>query len=314
MDGGKARITVIGSYAVGMTISCARFPTEGETVPGRNFNMLHGGKGSNQAIAVARLGGAAVFGTAVGTDTFGDQAIAMLKDEGIGIDFVTRKPGYSTGVGLVMVSDKGSNEIVIDLGANDALSVADIDAMKDTIAASDLLLVQLECNLDAVIRAVDLAAQSNVPIILNPAPFRKLPDATLSKATYLTPNETEAAALLDLPQDSVVEGSVLATRLFERFGTTVVVTLGEKGAHIRSADLDRAVATYPAKCIDSTGSGDTFSGALAVAIGEGKDLVAAVSFANMAASMSVEVEGVVEGIPHRADVDARLAKASRSSK
>ena len=107
MDGGKARITVIGSYAVGMTISCARFPTEGETVPGRNFNMLHGGKGSNQAIAVARLGGAAVFGTAVGTDTFGDQAIAMLKDEGIGIDFVTRKPGHSTGVGLVMVSDKG---------------------------------------------------------------------------------------------------------------------------------------------------------------------------------------------------------------
>ncbi|MBS1181442.1 MAG: PfkB domain protein [Proteobacteria bacterium] len=314
MDGGKARITVIGSYAVGMTISCARFPTEGETVPGRNFNMLHGGKGSNQAIAAARLGGAATFGTAVGTDTFGDQAIAMLKGEGIGIDFVVRKPGHSTGVGLVMVSDKGSNEIVIDLGANDALSVADIDAMKDTIAASDLLLVQLECNLDAVVRAVDLAAASNVPVILNPAPFRKLPAATLAKATYLTPNETEATALLDLPQDTILDGAVLATRLFERYGTTIVVTLGEKGAHVRSASLDRAVPTYPAKCIDSTGSGDTFSGALAVALGEGKDLVAAVSFANMAASMSVEVEGVVEGIPHRAEVDRRLAQVSRSIK
>lgn len=314
MDGVKARITVVGSYAVGMTISCARFPTEGETVPGRNFHMLHGGKGSNQAIAVARLGGAANFGTAVGVDTFGDQAIAMLKDEGIGIDFVMRKPGYSTGVGLVMVSDRGSNEIVIDLGANDALSVADIDAMKDTIAASDLLLVQLESNLDAVMRAIDLAAESNVPVILNPAPYRDLPAATLAKATYLTPNETEAAALLGLPQDSVLDGSVLAARLFERFGTTVVVTLGEKGAHVRSADLDQAVPTYPARCIDSTGSGDTFSGAFAVALGEGKDLIAAVSFANMAASMSVEIEGVVEGIPHRAGVEARLAQVSRSIK
>ena len=310
MDGGKAQITVIGSYAVGMTISCARFPTEGETVPGRNFKLLHGGKGSNQAIAVVRLGGSAIFGSAVGVDSFGDAAVAMLKAEGVDSRFVTRKPGHSTGVGLIMVSDKGSNEIVIDLGANDALSIADIDPMNSAIAASDLLLVQLETNLDAVVHAVAIAHAAGVPVILNPAPFRKLPDATLAKAAYLTPNETEAAALLGLTQDAVLDGATLAARLFERFGTSVVVTLGEKGAHVRSAAVDRAVPTYAAKCVDSTGSGDTFSGALAVALGEGKDLIAAVRFANMAASMSVEIEGVVEGIPQRADVDARLAKAT----
>ena len=314
MDGGKSRITVIGSYAVGMTISCARFPNEGETVPGRNFKLLHGGKGSNQAIAVARLGGSATFGSAVGVDNFGDAAVAMLRDEGIDSRFVTRKPGHSTGVGLVIVSDNGSNEIVIDLGANDALSVADIDAMKSAIAASDLLLVQLESNLDAVVHAVDIAYAAGVPVILNPAPFRQLPDATLAKAAYLTPNETEAAALLGLPRNVVLDGAALAGRLFERFGNSVVVTLGEKGAYVRSAKLDRAVPTFPAKCIDSTGSGDTFSGALAVALGEGEDLVAAVSFANMAASMSVEIEGVVEGIPQRADVDTRLAAAIGSVK
>ncbi len=309
MDGAKARITVIGSYAVGMTISCARFPTEGETVPGRNFNMLHGGKGSNQAIAVARLGGAATFGAAIGADTFGGAALKMLGDEGIDITYVTRKSDFSTGVGLVIVSDRGSNEIVIDLGANEALSVDDIAAMESRIAESDLLLLQLEANLGAVVRAVEIADAAGVPIILNPAPYRELPSATLAAATYLTPNETEAAALLGLPQAANPDGAMLAARLHETYGNTVIVTLGENGAHIRSDTLDRAVPTFPAKCIDSTGSGDTFSGALAVALAEGKEIIEAVSFANMAASMSVEIEGVVEGIPTRSDVNARLAKA-----
>ena len=309
MAGGRARITIIGSYAVGMTISCARFPTEGETMPGRNFNMLHGGKGSNQAIAVARLGGAATFGGAVGADTFGDAAVKMLGDEGIDITFVTREPEFSTGVGIVIVSDTGSNEIVIDLGANEALSVDDIAAMEQRIAESGLLLVQLEANLDAVVRAVAIAHAAKVPVILNPAPYRALPKATLAQATYLTPNETEAAALLDLPQAANADGAILAARLHEAFGNTVIVTLGENGAYVRSDRLDCAVPAFPARCIDSTGSGDTFSGALAVALAEDKDLVEAVTFANMAASISVEIEGVVEGIPTRSNVDARLANA-----
>ena len=309
MAGGRARITIIGSYAVGMTISCARFPTEGETVPGRNFNMLHGGKGSNQAIAVARLGGTATFAGAVGADTFGEAALKMLHDEGIDTTFVTRKPEFSTGVGLVIVSDKGSNEIVIDLGANEALSVDDITAMERNIAESDLLLLQLEANLGAVAHAVAIAHAAKVPVILNPAPFRELSKTTLAQATYLTPNETEAAALLGLANAANPDGAILAARLHETFGNTVIVTLGEKGAHVCSDSLDRAVPTFPAKCIDSTGSGDTFSGAFAVALGEGKDLIEAVSFANMAASMSVEIEGVIEGIPARSNVDARLAIA-----
>ena len=314
MDSQSARITVIGSYAVGMTISCARFPGEGETVTGRNFKMLHGGKGSNQAIAVARLGGVAAFGSAVGGDAFGAAAVTMLKEEGIDARFVIPKPGFATGVGLVLVSDQGSNEIVIDLGANEALSEDDILAMGEVIAGSDLLLLQLETNLDAVVRAIELAHRAKVPVILNPAPFRALPAAVLAKVTYLTPNETEAAGLLGLAPDRLPEGRVLAAELHRTFGNAVIVTLGEKGAYIRTGELDCLVPGFPARCVDTTGAGDTFSAALAVALGEGRGLAEAVGFANMAASMSVEVEGVVPSIPRRAQVDARLETVTGRTK
>jgi ribokinase len=310
MDSSKARVTVIGSYAVGMTISCPRFPAPGETMPGRNFKMLHGGKGSNQAIAVARLGGAVQFGGAVGADSFGRAALAMLRSEGIGTEFVVCKEKLSTGVGIVIVADSGSNEIVIDLAANEALSPQDVERMRDTIAASQFLLIQLETNLEAVVRAIEIAREVNVPVILNPAPMRKLPDAVIAAATYITPNETEAAGMLGISASDVPEGRGLASRLYERFGNFVVVTLGENGAYVRTANVDRHVPAISADCVDTTGSGHTFAGALAVALGEGRELVDAVVFANVAAGISVEVEGVVESIPYRAQVDARFARRS----
>jgi ribokinase len=313
MDRRKARIAVVGSYAVGMTISCARFPGEGETVTGRNFSTLHGGKGSNQAIAAARMGGAVAFGSAIGADPFGDEALAMLQKEGVDTAFVTRKPDHATGVGLIMVSDSGSNEIVIDLGANEALAVADVERMRTVIAGSDFLLVQLEANLEAVVHAVGIAHEARVPVILNPAPFRLLPAQVLAQVSYLTPNETEAAALLGLT-DSQADGQTLAGRLHQAYGNAVIVTLGDKGAHVCTRDLDCRVPGFPARCVDTTGAGDTFSGALAVALGEGLNLLEAVGFANMAASISVEREGVVPSIPYRQQVDARLEPLSRRAR
>lgn len=313
MNSKKARIAVVGSYAVGMTISCTRFPEEGETVTGRNFKMLHGGKGSNQAIAVARLGGLAELGAAVGYDSFGENALAMLIEEGVKVDCVSKKLKFSTGVGLITVSDSGNNQIVIDLGANEALSVDDILEMQDSIAGSDLLLVQLEANLDAVVKAIDIACLSGVPIILNPAPFRSFSEASLVKASYLTPNETEAAALLGINPESTPDGKSLAAKLHQQFGNAVIVTLGEQGAYVRTKEIDCLVRGFPSKCVDTTGAGDTFSAALAVGIGEGMELVEAVTFANMAASMSVEIEGVVPSIPYRKSVNERLTKVSGRS-
>ncbi len=307
MRGRQARIAVIGSYAVGMTIGCARFPGEGETVMGRGFQLLHGGKGSNQAIAVARLGGAATFGGAVGSDSFGASAVAMLKEEGIDTTFVKRMDGIATGVGFVIVAERGSNEIVIDLAANNHLLPDDIEGMGSAIAGADLLLLQLEVNVDAVIRAIELAHQERTPVILNPAPFQALPDATVTKTTYLTPNETEAAAMLGLNLAGQHEGRMLAAKLYESYRVNVLVTLGEKGAYISTDAISEQVSGYPARVVDTTGAGDAFSGALAVALGEGQPFGTRSGFANRAASMAVEVEGVVPSIPRRAAVEARRA-------
>jgi ribokinase len=302
----RARVTVIGSYAVGMTMSCRRFPTEGETVKGYGFQMLHGGKGSNQAIAVARLGGDCVFGSAVGRDDFGSAALEMLRSERVDIGHVKVSGEAPTGVGLVIVSEAGNNEIVIGLGANDFISPADIDAMEDAIAGSDLLLVQLEVNCEAVVRAIEIAHRRGIPAILNPAPFQALPDEVVRKVAYITPNETEAAGMLCLEPGRRLEGEELARLLFDKYGVSVIVTLGEGGAYIKSRELDELVPTYRVVAVDSTGAGDTFSGALAVALGEGVGLHDAVRFANRAASISVTIEGVVPSIPFRKTVEASL--------
>ena len=307
MSGRQAKIVVIGSYAVGMTMGCARFPGEGETVMGRGFQLLHGGKGSNQAIAVARLGGAATFGGAVGKDSFGDSAVAMLREEGIDTTFVKRMDGIATGVGFVIVADSGNNEIVIDLAANNHLLPADIEGMRSAIASADLLLVQLEVNAEAVIRAIEVAHQEETPVILNPAPYQKLPDEAVKKTTYITPNETEAAAMLGLSLTGHHEGKMLAEKLFERYRVNVLVTLGENGVYVRTDAISEQVSGYPARVVDTTGAGDAFSGALAVALGEGASLRDAVRFANGAGSLAVEVEGVVPSIPRRAAVEARRA-------
>lgn len=300
MSDKQAVITVIGSYAVGMTMECQEFPVAGETVKGHNFRRLHGGKGSNQAIGVARMGGKAIFGSCVGMDSFGDDALAMHDAEGIDRRFVKRTDKDATGVGLVIVAASGNNEIVIGLGANEHFLPSDVDAMRDTIAKSDLLLVQLEMNLESVLHAIDVAKEVGVPVILNPAPFSRIPDEAIRKVTYLTPNETEAAAMLGLA--SVPDGRELAHRLHETYGSSAVVTLGEKGAYIKSKDIDEQVPGIKVEPVDSTGAGDTFSSALAVALGEGKDLRQAVRFANYAGGLSVTVKGVVESIPYRRQI------------
>jgi ribokinase len=307
MSGNQAKVAVIGSYAVGMTMGCKRFPGEGETVMGRGFQMLHGGKGSNQAIAVARLGGAVVFGGSVGRDDFGSSALRMLKNEGIDTSFVKRAEGAPTGVGIVIVAESGNNEIVIDLGANNRLMPSDIDAMSEAIAGVDLLLVQLEVNPEAVIRAIDIAHGKGIAVILNPAPFQKLPDEAIRKTTYITPNETEAAAMLGVDPRQEQDGRRLAAMLFERYEVNVLVTLGDKGVYVRTQDLDERVPGYAVNVVDTTGAGDAFSGALAVALGEGRPLRDAVRFANCAAGLSVEVEGVVPSLPTRAVVNARYS-------
>lgn len=295
----KNKIFVLGSYAAGMTAACENFPRTGQTVRGLDFQILYGGKGSNQAVAAARLGGQVTFCTCIGCDSLGDDAVKMFTREGVNAEYVKRTDKKTTGVGIVMLDKKGDNEIVICLGANDVFSAEDVDNLEKAIAESDVLLVQLEFNLEAVVRAVELAYKHHVKVILNPAPYQQLPDSVLKKVSLITPNETEAQEMAGVSSfDLKIPGL-----LFSRYHCPVVVTLGSRGAYIKTADFEGMVPPYPLDPIDTTGAGDTFSGALAVAVSEGRPLKDAVWFATKAAALSVTKKGVVEAIPTRKEVD-----------
>lgn len=307
-------ITVAGSYAVGLTMYTKRFALPGQTVLGRNFKTLHGGKGSNQAIAVSRLGGKAVFIARVGADDYGTEAVKMLRSEKVDVTHVLTDSEYATGVGFVIVDDSGDNEIVIDFGANRALSKLDIRAAEAQIAASEALLVQLEVGANAVEEAIRIADAHRVKVILNPAPYQPLSREILSIVDFVTPNETEATELLEMcgTPASGLTSTELAEALQKALGCIVVLTMGSSGACICDGNNTRISEAFTVSAVDSTGAGDTFSAAFAVAIAEGRELLEAARFANAAAALSVTKEGVVPSIPTREQTETWMASHTKS--
>lgn len=301
----KPRIAVIGSYAVGMTMMCQAFPIGGETVPGHDFAAVHGGKGSNQAVAARRAGAEVLYGGCVGRDSFGDGAEALYRAEGIDARFLRRSSrGLSTGVGFVIVNAEGENEIVIDFAANNEFSPADVDAMLPELKSCALLLMQLESDLDTVYYAAQKCREHGIPFVLNPAPFRPLPEGLPELCTYLTPNQTEARQLLGLPADDPTEDGEIARRIHALGVKTVIMTLGGDGAMIVTDGVCKRIPGIRVNAVDTTGAGDTFSAAFCVALAEGKSVEEAVGFANVAAGLAVTKYGVVEGIPTRKEIDA----------
>lgn len=302
-----ARVVVVGSYAIGLVMRTARIPTCGETVLGSNFQSMDGGKGSNQAIACARLGAQTVFIAAVGDDTYGDRALALLADEGVDTRFIRRVPGMATGAGFIMVDDKGDNAIAVDLGANRSLAPADIDGAAEQIAAADIVLVQLEIPLATARHALAAARRAGARTILNPAPAQPLGPADLAHVDVLTPNLTEAQLLSGLVSTSAADLGVA----LRRGGVgTVVVTLGVRGASIVRDGQPHAVPTHGVAAVDTTGAGDAFSAALAVALGEGSSLDAAVAFACSAGAYSVQSMGTVPSYATRSQLRAFMERTA----
>lgn len=309
----KPKITVIGSYAVGMTMKTDRFPVCGETRLGCDFQELHGGKGSNQAIEAARLGAIVNFIGCIGKDSFGDKAIELFKMEGISYENVKRSEKFSTGVGFITVDELGHNNIVIDFGANNDISCEDIDKVEAVIASCDILLVQLEICIKAVEHAVKIAKKHGITVILNPAPFQTLSDKLLQNTDILTPNETEARLILGLRPDEDILEIEIGKKLIDRGVKTAVITLGSKGALIVTKDSNMFVPVREVKVVDTTGAGDTFSSSLAIAIAEGRSLREAVEFAGAAASLSVMRYGVVPSLPYREEVENFLKEKEEVS-
>jgi ribokinase len=287
-------VVIVGSVNMDLVVRCAHLPRPGETVIGRDFRTVPGGKGANQAVAAARLGATVEFIGCVGTDAFGDQSAAALRAEGIDLAHLGRLADAATGVAVISVSDAGENSIAVAPGANHRISPRDIDAASARIASAAMLVCQLETPLPVVRRAIEIASAAAVPVLLNPAPAQPLPDALLAMVTLLVPNEGEAAALA-----GVGRVSDAAVALHARGVRTVLVTLGADG--VLHADPRGVVqyAAYQAQAVDTTGAGDAFVGALAAACAAGEELTTAVDFAQRAAAVSVQRHGAQAAMPRR---------------
>ncbi len=300
-----AKIVVVGSFNTDLVSYLQRMPRPGETVHGDTFMTGAGGKGSNQAVAAARLGAEVTFIGRVGSDVFANLAYEIWDAEGVSRDYVIQDQDHATGVAPILVDSQGENMIVVVLGANLNIQPSDIDAAKDRIAAADVLLAQLEINLDMVAYALKTAKKLGIATILNPAPATTLSSDTMQLTDYLTPNETELETLSGQAGQDV---TARARSLLTRVGQTAVVTLGAQGAQIVTQNQSIHLETFEVNVVDTTGAGDAFNAGLAVALAEGKDLRAAVRFANATAALSVTKPGTARSVPRRAEVDALIAK------
>ncbi len=307
--GMRPKIVVVGSSNTDMVLRLARIPAPGETVLGGAFAVVQGGKGANQAVAAARLGGDVALVGRVGDDDFGRAARLTLEADGIDTAHLISDTSQATGVALICVSAEGENAIGVASGANAAVTVADVHLAEPLIAAAATLLVQLETPLDTVREAVTLAHKHSVRVLLNPAPAQTLDDALLAMVDVLTPNESEAALLTGIQTDDQTGVEAAAAALHQRGVATVVITLGSRGAFVSSAEGSFAVRPFAVKAVDSTAAGDVFSGALAVALAEGQVLAKALRFASAAAALSVQRAGAQPSVPRREEVEAMLSES-----
>jgi ribokinase len=305
---GKAEIVVVGSYAAGLTMRTPRFPVPGETVIGGDYKSLHGGKGSNQAVGCARLGAVVHFIACIGDDNRGHDALALYRREGVDASGVRTLSDSPTGTGFIMVNDAGENEIVIDFGANNRLSADQIETNRIFFENSKVLLVQMEIPTDPIIAAVNLAKETGVFSILNPAPYHPLPDKTLTGVSLITPNRTEAALILGMIPDIDASPEELGKALRQKGILSSIITLGSRGMQITTDSISEKIDAFNVEAVDTTGAGDAFTAALGIAIAEGASLKEAALFAAAAAALSATKYGVIESLPPRAEVDEFLEK------
>lgn len=297
----KNKIIVIGSANTDMVVKSKSLPLPGETLMGGTFFMHAGGKGANQAVAAARLGGHVTLVAKLGDDIFGKQTIAGLQKENINTDYVFTDPVAPSGTAIIMVNEEGENCIVVAPGANANLVHADIETVKNITEAA-IILMQLEIPMETIEAVAIDAKANNQKIIINPAPAQALTDTLLNGLFLVTPNETEAALLTGVTVTDEVTASVAADVFLKKGVQNVVITLGRQGAFFKNADLIFKISAPIVTAVDTTAAGDTFSGALAVAITEGMDWEQAIGFAIEAASISVTRMGAQPSVPYRHEI------------
>jgi ribokinase len=303
-------VTVMGSFVADVAFRTEKLPAWGETFMGRTFQLGPGGKGSNQAVAAARAGAKVSFISKLGSDTFGDLARTMYREEGIDTRHLLTTTSATGAAAIIIDAQTGENAIIVVPGACFELKPEEVDEMTELIADSAIFVAQLELALPTVEHGLKLARRLGVPTILNPAPACKLPEAIFQYCDYVTPNETEAEMLTGVKVATLGDAE-RAADAFLRLGVrNVVITLGARGAFVKNATIAAHVSAYSAGAVvETTGAGDGFNGGFAVALAEGKEILDAVRFGCGVAGISVTRPGTAPSMPRRAEVDALLGIA-----
>lgn len=301
------KILVIGSSNMDLVVQVPRCPAAGETLFGSSFTTNYGGKGANQAVAVARIGSGVTFMTKLGNDTFGQQMRQHFSEEGMDLTHILTDAESPTGTALITVEDKGENRIIVVPGANAHLTENDVESLSAEINSCRFVLTQLEIPLPTVLRVAEMASAAGKQLILNPAPARPLPDSLLQKVFLITPNETEAEILTGIRVSDVESARRAALWFREKGVQQIVITMGSQGAFVFTDDFQGMVPAYKVKAIDTTAAGDVFNGALTVALSEGKTTADAARFGCAASALAVMRPGAQSSIPTRTEIDAFLA-------
>lgn len=296
------KIICIGSSNTDMVVRSERLPRPGESVIGGGFVMAGGGKGANQAVAIARMGHKVIFAAAVGEDMFGDEAIARYRQYGVDTSYIVRKKTPS-GIALIMVDAAAQNSISVALGANSELSVADVMPALDLIEPNDIVLMQLEIPMETVAACVAVAAAKGARVVLNPAPAAEVSADVLSKLYLITPNQTEAETLTGIEVRDEQSARAAAEALRAKGVERVIITMGGDGALLDDDGRVEMVPAFRVNAVDTTAAGDVYNGAICAALAEGCSLRDAMIFGSKASAISVTRIGAQPSIPTREEVD-----------
>lgn len=300
------KLVVLGSVNADHVLQVPSFPRPGETLHGRNYQVIAGGKGANQAVAAARLNADIGFIACVGDDSFGVNILESFKSDGINISGVKMQADCPTGIAMIQVSDSGENSICISAEANAKLTAEAIEPELERICQAEYLLMQLETPLDGIELAAQIAKRNDTKVILNPAPARELPESLLASIDIITPNETEAEILTGIKVEDDASAKAAADMLHSKGIETVMITLGAKGVYVSQNGEGQIVPGFQVEATDTTAAGDTFNGAFVTGLMESMPLESAIQFAHAAAAISVTRFGAQTSIPSRKEVDAFL--------
>lgn len=303
------KFCVVGSLNMDLIVRVANFPKPGETIRGQAFDMLPGGKGGNQAVALARLGAEVVMVGAVGDDVFAAGYRDVLAAEGIAADYLLTVAGTPTGTALIQVDGQGQNTICIVAGANAEVTPAVVRGQQQTIESAAVLLLQLEIPLESVVLAAETARRKNIPVILDPAPARELPAELYRQVDFITPNETEAAFLTgeDTSSDAGIERAANVLRW--RGVKCVIIKAGGRGSFVLDDDGFRSCDGFKVAVVDTVAAGDSFNAGFAKALMTGKSVDEALVFANAVAALAVTRAGAQSAMPTMAEVEKLLSGA-----